>query len=77
MKLDCKAIQKRVIEARVNAGFDTITAGAKAAGVKLPSAIAHENWQTGSGRMPKLGALLKYAAAYGVSLDWLVTGARR
>lgn len=73
-RIHMTAIQRRITIARTAAGFETITAGAKAAGVPVSTASQHENVKTPSGRKPKLEAHVRYADAYEVSLDWLING---
>lgn len=68
-----KEINKRLIKARVSAGYDTATLAAEALGVPYQTYATHEN---GSGGVPVKPAI-KYAKKFKVSLDWLLTGKGR
>lgn len=68
------ALKRRLARARIAAGYKTVSEGARAAGIPVPTATAHESLMDCSTRMPKLPALLRYAKTYGVSLEWLVQG---
>lgn len=66
-----KDIAGRLREARERAGFDVPDA-AKRFGWKRPTVYQHENGT----RSPGARALAAYAAAYGVTVEWLRYGAR-
>lgn len=68
-----KEINKRLIEARIRAGFETATLAAEAMGMPYQTYATHEN---GSGGVPVKPAI-KYAKKFKVSLDWLLTGKGR
>jgi hypothetical protein len=61
----------RLKKARIDAGYATATDAARAMGMKPPTYLGHENGTTGLRR----GAAIRYAKFYGLSLDWLLTGA--
>lgn len=63
--------EARLRAARIDAGYATGTAAARAMGVKPPTYLGHENGTTGLRR----GAAIRYAKFFGVSIDWLLTGA--
>lgn len=68
-----KQIHERLEEARLKAGYETVTEAAEALGVKYPTYAGHENGTTGL----RLEPAMKYARKFKVSLDWLVTGKGR
>lgn len=57
--------------ARMEAKFETATNAAEAMGMRPPTYLGHENNTT---PMPR-DAAIRYAKFFGVSLDWLLTGA--
>ena len=61
----------RLKKARIDAGYATATDAARAMGMKPPTYLGHENGTTGLRRT----AAIRYAKFYGLSLDWLLTGA--
>lgn len=60
----------RLKKIRAQAGFATATDAARAIGMPPPTYLGHENGTTALRR----GAAIRYAAFFGVSLDWLLTG---
>lgn len=59
----------RLKRARLDAGYASAAAAARAMGVPAPTYQGHEN---GSAGLPR--AAERYASFFGVSLDWLLTG---
>ena len=59
--------------ARLAAGFQTVSDAARHIGVPVPTAIAHEG-AGGSFRRPKLDQLRRYATAYNTTIDALEGG---
>jgi hypothetical protein len=59
--------------ARLAAGFATVSDAARHIGVPVPTAIAHEGAGV-SFRRPKLDQLRRYATAYGTTIDALEGG---
>lgn len=68
-----KKMHERLEEARIKAGYNTVTEAAEALSVKYPTYAGHENGTTGL----RLEPAIKYARKFKVSLDWLVTGKGR
>lgn len=68
-----KTINERLVEARIAAGFDTVSDAVAALGVKYSTYAAHENGTDGF----KFEAAIQYARKFKVSLDWLLTGKGR
>lgn len=62
-------IADRLIEAREAAGYKTAKDATEAFGFNYPTYAGHENGSRGIGR-----SAARYAAAYKVSLEWLLTG---
>lgn len=62
---------ERLKHARTDAGFETPTDAARAIGVPPPTYLGHENGTTGLRR----AAAIRYSKFFGVSIDWLLTGA--
>lgn len=60
---------ERLRQARLEAGFPTATAAARAMGVAVPSYVHHENGTAGLSRAGR-----RYATFYRVSYEWLMTG---
>ena len=60
----------RLKQARIAAGYDTVQEACEAFGFKYSTYAGHENGQRGI----KWDALERYAKAYRVSMDWLVSG---
>lgn len=65
-----KEIADRLQEARKEAGYKTATDAARAFGWNENTYRSNENGQ----RPPSRQAAVKYARAYRVSVDWLLTG---
>lgn len=63
-------ISSRLRQARTDAGFGDASAAAKAFGFTYPTYAGHENGSRGL----KRDALTRYARAFNVSLEWLMTG---
>ena len=63
-------------EARLKAGFQSISEAARHIGIAVPSAVAHEGSGT-SFRRPKLEMLRLYAQAYHTTIDALEYGGAR
>lgn len=61
---------ERLKSARIEAGYESAAAAARAMGTPAPTYSGHEN---GTTDMPRKAAI-RYARFYGVSLDWLLTG---
>lgn len=59
---------RRLQTARLEAGYQTPTEAARALGVKESTYLGHENGSRGMSR-----AAARYAAFFGVSLDWLLS----
>ncbi len=62
-------INQRLIEARKRAGYRSAREAAAALGVNYQTYVSHENGNKGLSRSAE-----RYAAAYRVSLDWLLRG---
>ncbi len=60
----------RLKQARILAGFKSVTSAAESLGVPYPTYAAHENASRGI----ETDAARHYARRYNVSLDWLLTG---
>ena len=67
------AIAKNLRDARIAAGFDTVSDAARFIGIPVPTAVAHEG-KGASFRNPKLEQLRRYAAAYNTTIDALEGG---
>lgn len=67
------AIAANLRNARIAAGFETVSDAARHIGIPVPTAVAHEGG-TKSFRRPKLEQLRKYAIAYGTTIDALEGG---
>ena len=63
-------INKRIKQARIEAGFSTVKAAAESRGLNENTLASNENGNRTPGR--ELAA--RYASAFGVSLDWLLQG---
>lgn len=63
-------VHERLTRARLNAGYETAAAAARALGVKEQTYYSHENGN--SGLRPKVAE--QYARKFKVSLEWLLTG---
>ena len=67
------ALALNLRNARLAAGFDTVSDAARHIGIPVPTAVAHE----GAGksfRKPKLDQLRRYATAYNTTIDALEGG---
>lgn len=64
------SISNRIRYARKKAGFETATAAARAYGWPVPTYLGHENGD----RNPSRKAAEKYAAAFKVRWEWLLSG---
>lgn len=63
-------IAKRLKQSREDAGFPDAATAAKAFGFTYPTYAGHENGSRGV----KRDALMRYAKAFGVSVEWLMSG---
>lgn len=63
-------VHERLKEARLSAGFETVQEACEAFGFKYPTYAGHENGQRGM----RADAMARYAKAYNVSVEWLLTG---
>ncbi|MEO0975995.1 MAG: helix-turn-helix transcriptional regulator [Pseudomonadota bacterium] len=63
-------VHERLKEARIAAGFATVQEACEAFGFKYPTYAGHENGQRGM----KADAMARYARAYNISVEWLLTG---
>jgi len=66
------SISERLRQARIDAGYTTMSAAAEQFGWKVSTYGGHENGSRGI----KTRDIQKYAAAFGVSPAWLLTGSR-
>lgn len=66
-------IAKNLRDARIAAGFETVSDAARYIGIPVPTAVAHEG-KGASFRNPKLEQLRRYAAAYNTTIDALEGG---
>jgi phage repressor protein C with HTH and peptisase S24 domain len=63
-------IAERIIQARIDAGYNKAAPAARAIGVNYQTYIGHED----GSRIPKAEFLEKYAKAFGVTTSWLLNG---
>jgi phage repressor protein C with HTH and peptisase S24 domain len=70
-----KALARRIREARVRAGYRNALDAAKAMGVPKGTYYAHESDKPETGRIAKAMSLELYARTFGVTVEWLKTGA--
>ncbi|MAN65336.1 S24 family peptidase [uncultured Hyphomonas sp.] len=66
------AIAARLREARINAGYETVMEACEAFGFKYATYAGHENGSRGV----KADSLKRYATAFRVPIEWLLTGAQ-
>lgn len=72
-KSERSVIAKNLRDARLAAGFESVSDAARFIGIPVPTAVAHEGKGT-SFRRPKLEQLRKYAQAYNTTIDALEGG---
>lgn len=72
-KSERSPIAKNLKDARIAAGFETVSDAARFIGIPVPTAVAHEG-KAASFRRPKLEQLRKYAQAYNTTIDALEGG---
>lgn len=72
-KSERSVIAKNLRDARIAAGFESVSDAARFIGIPVPTAVAHEGKGT-SFRRPKLEQLRKYAQAYATTIDALEGG---
>lgn len=72
-KNERSALALNLRNARIAAGFETVSDAARHIGIPVPTAVAHEGART-SFRKPKLDQLRKYAIAYNTTIDALEGG---
>lgn len=72
-KNERSALALNLRNARLAAGFETVSDAARSIGIPVPTAVAHEGAGT-SFRKPKLDQLRKYAIAYNTTIDALEGG---
>ena len=72
-KNERSALALNLRNARLAAGFDTVSDAARHIGIPVPTAVAHEGAGS-SFRKPKLDQLRRYAIAYHTTIDALEGG---
>ncbi|MEO0870483.1 MAG: S24 family peptidase [Pseudomonadota bacterium] len=67
-----ESVADRIRKSRINAGYETAQEAADAFGWKYATYVGHENGQRGA----RADSLQRYARAFRVPVEWLLTGKR-